>query len=315
VANNNNIRNIRPEEPDRIVWDSADPSKSLQDIRNAVELEGQKAIDWYWRAKRWKRIPSQGIQFLALLLTAAAGLAPIIIQLVKNAGKAQGFDSGPLASLFVGIAAALLGLDKAFGYSSGWTRYVLTATSMTTRLHEFRMDWIALSAAAAVPPTAAQQASMIQRAKEFVATIQGMVAQETKDWATEFQGNMAQMEKDLKSQLDSLKAQMDQGARDKEAATKPGAVELTVTNAEQMDNFSFDITLEGQSGKSADTVSNAQVWTGINIAPGQYKISINAKSKGNITSTSTIVDVKPGDTAKPSVTLPIPPPNVAEKGK
>ena len=306
MAENKNIRNIRPEEPDRIAWDNADPAKSLQDIRNVVELEGQKAIDWYWKAKRWKRIPSQGIQFFALLLTAAAGLVPIVVQLVKNAGVVSaGFDSGPLASLFVGIAAALLGLDKAFGYSSGWTRYVLTASSMTRLLHEFRMDWVALSAAAAVPPAAEQQAVMIQRAKEFVATIQGMVAQETKDWATEFQSNMARMEKDLKAQLDSLKAQVDKGAKDKEAAAKPGAIELSVTNADKTDNFTFEVVLEGQSGKSMDSVSNASVWTRINTAPGQYRVIVNARSKGSIASTSTIVDVKPGDTARPSVTLPM----------
>jgi hypothetical protein len=296
VAENQNIRNIRPEEPDSIAWDSADPAKSLQDIRNVVELEGQKAIDWYWKAKRWKRIPSQGIQFVALLLTAAAGLVPIIVQLVKNWGKApKEFDSGPLASLFVGIAAALLGLDKAFGYSTGWTRYVLTATSMTKLLHDFRMDWVALSSATAVPPTTEQKAGMIQRAKDFVSAIQGAVAQETKDWATEFQSNMAQMEKDLKVQLDSLKAQVDKEAKDKAAATKPGAIELTVINADKTDSFNFEVVLEGQSGKFTDSVSNATVWTRINVAPGQSKISVNAKSKGNIISTSTIVDVKPGE--------------------
>jgi hypothetical protein len=246
MAASKNIRNIRPEEPDRFEWDDADPAKSLQKIRNAVEVEGQKAIDWYWKAKRWKRIPSQSIQFCALLLTAAAGLVPIILQVVKNARAVTTVtDSGPLASLFVGIAAALLGLDKAFGYSSGWTRYVLTATSMTKLLHEFRMDWIALRAAAVVPPTAEQRAAMIQRAKEFVSTIQGMTGQETKDWATEFQSNMAQMEKDLKTQLDSLKAQVDKEAKDKEAATKAGAIELTVTNADKTDGFSFDVVLQG----------------------------------------------------------------------
>src|ERR1035438_8888744 len=305
MAPSKNIRNIRPEEPDRFEWDNADPAKSLQRIRNAVELEGQKAIDWYWKAKRWKRIPSQWIQFFALVLTAAAGLVPIIFQLVKNQRVATGFDSGPLASLFIGIAAALLGLDKAFGYSSGWTRYVLTATSMTKLLHEFRMDWMPLSADPAVPQTAEQRAAMIQRAKEFVSTIQGMIAQETKDWATEFQSNMAQMEKDLKTQLDSLKAQVDKGAKDKEAATKAGAIELTVTNADKTDSFSFDVVLDGQSGKSTDSVSNSKVWTRINTVPGQYSISINAKYKGSIVSTATIVDVKPGGTENPSVTLPI----------
>ena len=304
MAEKKNIRNIRPEELDRVVWDGADPAKSLEFIRKAVDLEGQKAIDWYWKAKRSKRIPSQSIQFLALVLAAFAGLVPVALQLLKNVW-APNLDSGLLAALFVGVAAALLGLDKAFGYSSGWTRYVLTATSMTKLLHEFRMDWVALSAAAADPPTPPQQAAMIQRAKEFVSTIQGMVAQETKDWATEFQSNMAQMEKDLKTQLDSLKAQVDKEAKDREAATKPGAIELTVANADKTDGFSFDVVLEGQSVKSLDSVSNATVWTRINTVPGQYKISINAKSKGNAASTSTVVDVKPGDIAKPSVTLPI----------
>jgi conflict system pore-forming effector with SLATT domain len=305
VAENKSIRNIRPEEATRLDWDGVDQAKSLQNVRTVVEIEGQKAIDWYWKAKRSKRIPSQLIQFLALLLTAAAGLVPILFQIAKNSQAATKYDSGPLASLFVGLAAALLGLDKAFGYSSGWTRYVLTATSMTRLLHEFRMDWVALSAAAAVPPSVEQQAAMIQRAKEFVSAIQGMVAQETKDWATEFQSNMAQMEKDLKVQLDTLKAQMDKATKDKEAATKPGAIELTVTNADKTDGFAFDVVLEGQSGKTAESVSNAKVWTRISVLPGQYKVSINARSKGTTISTSTIADVQPGETAKPSVTLPV----------
>src|ERR1039458_5409637 len=144
---NKNIRNIRPEEPDRIGWDSADPAKSLQDIRNAVELEGQKAGDWYWKAKRWKRIPSQSIQFCALLLAAAAGLVPIIIQLVisvRNFGTTTHFDSGPFAlagSLLLGIAGAVVGPGKAVRFPRGWTGFRLTATPMTKLLHEFRMDW------------------------------------------------------------------------------------------------------------------------------------------------------------------------------
>jgi len=304
-GNKKAVRNIRPEEPDKLLWASSDVGKSLQDLRNIVELEGQKAIDWYWKFKRWKRIPSQAIQFCSLLLTAAAGLVPIIFQLLKNWSRMdKNFDSGPLAALFVGIAAALLGLDKAFGYSSGWTRYVLTASSMTKVLHDFRMDWIALQAAAGQNPSPAQQAAMIQRAKDFVSTIQGMVLQETKDWAAEFQSNMAQMEGDLKAQLDMLNAQVDKEAKDKEAAGKTGAIELTVTNADKTDGFSFDVILEGPSGKFMDSVSSAMVWTRINTPPGQYKVTINARSKGNPASVSTVVNVPPGDTAKPSVTLP-----------
>lgn len=304
---NRPTRNIRLD-PAHIIWDSADPAKSLQELRIAVDSEGQKAIDWYWERKKWKRIPAQFVQFFALVLAAAAGLVPILIQVLKNYQIKAAWlpaDSGPLAALFVGIAAMLLGLDKAFGYSSGWVRYVLSATSMTKLLQEFRIDWITLSAGCGAADPVAARCAAIQRAKEFISAMQSMVEQETKDWAAEFQSNMAQMEKDLKVQLDSLKAQVETTAKAKEVASKPGAIELTVANADKTDGFSFDVILEGQSGKSMDAVSNAKVWTRINIVPGQYKITINAKFKGIAASTSTVVVVNPGETEKPSVTLPI----------
>ena len=117
---------------------------------------------------------------------------------------------------------------------------------------------------------------------------------------------MAQMERDIKAQLDTLKAQVDQAAKDKDTAAKPGAIELTVTNADKTDGFSFDVVLEGPAGTSADSVSNSKVWTRIDVqGPGQYRVSIDAKSKGAVTSTSAVVDVKPGGIEKPSLTLPI----------
>jgi SMODS and SLOG-associating 2TM effector domain 2 len=291
-----------------IAWDNTDVVASLRAVRKDAEDEGQKAIDWYWRKKPWKSNPSQAIQFSALILTAAAGVLPVIFQVVKGikpSALPANFDSGPVATLCVGTAASLIGLDKAFGYSSGWTRYVLTATSMTKLLHEFRMDWVAMVAASSVPPTIEEQAKLIQRAKDFVSAIQAMVLQETKDWATEFQGNMAQMEKDLKTQLDMLKAQVDKASKDEETATRPGSVELTLTNADKTDGFHFDVCLEGARGKFTDSVSNDKVWARINTLPGQYKLTVDAKAKGSAIAASTILDVKPGETSKPSLTLPI----------
>jgi len=299
--------NIRAHETQEVIWDNNDLVASLRAVRKNAEDESQKAIDWYWRKKRWKSRSSQGVQFTALVLTAAAGILPVIVQVLKNLrpGFPRDLDSGPIATLCVGLAAALLGLDKAFGYSSGWTRYVLTATAMTKLLHEFRMDWVAIVAASAVPPKTEEQAKLIQRAKDFISTIQGMVLQETKDWATEFQSNMAQMEKDLKTQLDALKAQVEKTAKEKEDASKPGSMELTVTNADETDGFHFDVALEGSSGKFTDSVSNAKVWSRINTPPGQYKLTVDARTKGRAVATSMVLDVKPGEIAKASVTLPI----------
>jgi hypothetical protein len=64
------------------------------------------------------------------------------------------FESPLWSSLFLGVAAALIGLDKTFGYSSGWARYVLTATNIRKSLEDFRLDWAELMAKAGNPPIA-----------------------------------------------------------------------------------------------------------------------------------------------------------------
>ena len=309
-----NNANIRARATADSMWDPAQPALSLRDVRVAVEDECQKAINWYWWKKRKKSIPSQAVQFSALALTALAGLVPAAWQVMKgfNIGAKIQVDTGPVAAICLGIAAALLALDKAFGYSSGWTRYVLTATNLTKLLHEFRLDWIALVATAGDNPNADQQAKLIQRAKDFVSAVQGMILQETRDWATEFQSNMAQMEKDLKAQLDALKAQVDQTAKDREAAAKaqeeaakPGSIELTVANADQTDGYEFKVTLEGPT-PATDSVAHSKVWARLNVAPGQYKVTIEAKAKGNPVVTSKIFEVKASAPAKPDpITLPI----------
>jgi hypothetical protein len=298
-----NRKNIQPAPPGSVNWDPADLSKSLRDVLAYVEGEAEKAINWYWQNKRWKSRLSRFIQFAAIALTAGAGLAPIITQIWKVRST---LDSGLLASVFVGVAAALIGLDRAFGFSTGWARYVLTATSIHKALDEFRLDWASLSANLSQPPKSEQLTAVIQRARDFISAIEGLVLQETKDWIAEFQGNMAQLEKDVKTQLDALKAQADKAAQSKEAATKPGAIELTVPNADKTDGFKFQVTLENQSGKVADeSVANAKSWARINVAPGQYRLTISAAAGGKPTESPAVVEVKPGEVAKPSVALSI----------
>src|SRR6185295_7156326 len=96
----------------------------------------------------------------------------------------------------------------------------------------------------------------------------------------EFQGNTAQMEKDVKGQLDALKTQVEKLAKEREDAARPGAIELAVDNADKTDGFRFDVVLEGKAGSTSGAAANSKVWAQINVAQGQYKITIDAKVKG-----------------------------------
>jgi conflict system pore-forming effector with SLATT domain len=195
--------NIRPSEPGTLTWNSADPLGSLTAVAKYAENLATTASNWYWDNKRWKARFSRGIQLGAMTATALAGLVPVMASIFAIPG-----NTGLLSSALVGFAAALIGLDKAFGFSSGWARYVLTATSIRKALEEFRMDWTLLLAKMDTTPNAEQVGSLIQRAKDFIGQIEGLVFQETKDWVTEFQSNLAQIERDSKTQLDELKNQV-----------------------------------------------------------------------------------------------------------
>jgi len=285
-------------------WDAAEPEKSLTGIHSYVIGEASKSVDWYWRAKRSKARPSQAIRFLAWILAAIGGLLPVIGYLFQSHIPANLRD-GLWASLLLGVAAALLGLDKAFGYSSGWARYVLTATNIRKALEEFRLDWAELMAKAGTSLTGENAALLIERAKKFRVDVESLVLEETKDWVTEFQSSMAQMEKDVGAQLSALKTQVDKSIQTREAASQPGLIEITVTNADKADAGKVQLRLEGPTKITAELEPGSKSFAKENIPCGQYRVVISAKVGNKDVSTETPVVIKAGETLKTQLSLPI----------
>jgi hypothetical protein len=307
-----NNGNIQAAQAGTLLWKPGEVPGSLESLVKYVEAEADNAIRWYWANKKWKARLSRWIRLWALLLTASAGLLPVLSYIARDAtwiGKDTASASGLWASALVGVAAAILGADRAFGFSSGWARYVLAATDIRKKLEEFRMDWIAQTAIANTPPSAEQVAAFIQKAKEFRVAVEGIVAQETKDWVTEFQSNMVQMEKDVKAQLDALKAQVDKSQEARQTATQPGSLEVTIENADKAKDFAFSVTVEGPDGEwiKDDKVSGSKTWARVNVKPGQYMVVVTAAAPDNKpVSASAVVPVKPAEKASASIKLPIP---------
>lgn len=294
-----------------VQWDPGDMRASLTRLLTYVDSEATKAIDWYWENKTWKSRLSRWIRLWAVLLTATAGLLPVLAIILKESDRhivdLTG-TSGLWASALVGAAAALLGIDRAFGFSSGWARYVLAATEIRRRLEEFRLDWFAQLSASADPPSAEQVAALIQRAKEFRIAVESIVGQETKDWVSEFQNGLAQMEKDVRAQFDALKLQVEKSQEAKAATAQAGAIDLTIENADEAKDFSCRIRLEDAAGQPVkdETIVGSKHWAGLNLAPGQYKLVVSATAAdGKPLSSPKVVVVKPAGVEPVAVTLPV----------
>ena len=295
-------KDIETEEDVIPQWNAEKVGDSLADIHSYVIQEAGKSIHWYWRAKRSKSFPSQIIRFSAWVLAAAGGLLPVAGSLFQK--SLPGLENGLWASLLLGLAAALVGLDKAFGYSSGWARYVLTATSIRRTLEEFRLDWAELMAKSGSSPTAENIGLLVDRAKKFRIDVEALVLQETKDWVTEFQNSMVQMEKDVAAQVAALKAQVDKAAQAKEAAEQSGSIQLEIQSASKADTgTAVSVSLTDAEGKTVHENASGASWAKINVLPGQYKIGIEATVKGQRVEDQKVVSVKPGEIAPVQLTL------------
>ncbi|HEY2914309.1 MAG TPA: DUF5670 family protein [Candidatus Angelobacter sp.] len=312
-SNGGASKDIQSEGADKPKWDPANPGPSLTEVFCYVINEAGKSSNWYWRAKRWKARPSYIIRFSAWVLASIAGLLPIIAGLIPPTPSGQTpsgiaalhLGNGLWASLLLGIAAALYGLDKTFGFSSGWARYVLAATNIRKMLEEFRMEWAELMAKAGTSLTADNVAPLLERAKKFRSDVEGLVLQETKDWVTEFQSNMAQMEKDVAAQLSTLKAQVDKTIQEKEAASKPGFVQLTIKDPNnKFANASLKVTLIDSNNQPVQGVQQQPVtnltWPSPFVPPGTYQVKVEGTVNNVQFSQTRSVLVKSGEMATPT---------------
>lgn len=304
MADQNNSKDASDNiNPGSIVWDGVDATESIRQLMNYVESEADKAMAWYWRNKRWKARLSRLIQLAVIVFTAAAGLFPIIGYLAKDMKWPYLSESGLWPSLFVGIAAALIGIDRAFGLSSGWSRYVLTATAIRKMLEEFRLD-CALLMCKPGQNASDRSFAVVQRAKEFRLAVEEAVFQETKDWATEFQNSISQMEKDVKAQVEALKGELEK-AKAAQTQKEPGALEVNIPNAPTAQNSKVQINLEGPSGPLAEEIlEGGNKWVRLGVAPGQYKVAIRAMINGAPAANVAAILVKSGEIAKTEIQLP-----------
>ena len=289
-------------EQQSVSWDPSDIPASLNRTREYVECEATKAMKWYWATKRWKAWWSRFLRAMAILLSTAAGIIPIAVAI--RTGK-EATPTGLWVSLLLGLAAGIIGFDHFFGFSSGWMRYVITATGIQNALEEFRMDWSVLSAHLSTPPTNDQVLAMVDRAKTFRITVSNMVLDETKAWAAEFQSNMTQLEKDVRASFEQQRAKAEQDMKAHNVFGRPGAIELKVTNALACDGHKFTVVLDGtKPPRPAETVEGSTDWSSSTVPPGQYKLIVSALRGGKKVQASKIVKVDPDAIASVEMALP-----------
>jgi len=274
--------NLYPSLFDDFEFDATDTISQLNFLRQHVEKKAFEAIHWYLTRKTSQAQWSRFLRASAILLTTLGGLLPIL----------QGMDNsmqyGQYGYISLALAAACIGLDKFFGFSSAWIRYMTTQMSLQRALAEFQMDWVLLwTEIQQQQPQIEEQKQLLQRIKEFHLQIVSETAQELQAWVSEFQSNLVQLEKA------AAKAQLE--------AQRPGMLELTIPNATRSDD-GLTILIDGLAVARTE---GTKIQVG-QITPGHHSIAIEGTVHGKPLETSAIVTISPGTVLKRTLELPIP---------
>lgn len=173
----------------KLDWTPGDEAASLRTVYDYAVALAEEGEKWYDRRRKGKRYAGRILRVLALVLGAVAVVLPILAQIYTHDGKPP--FSVAWASVALALAAALVALDRYFGFSSGWMRFVEAELQIKRLRHAFEHDWeIARASSAAVP-------ELLKLTRQFVLAVDDVVAAETAAWTTEFRSSLATAEQSL----------------------------------------------------------------------------------------------------------------------
>jgi hypothetical protein len=288
--------------------DAAGLDDWLKQIYQYVENEAEGAVNWYSDHARWKKRGSYTTRYLAILFGGVAGVLPVLAQ-VWPAGflglpdwSMSSNQISLLPSLMLGLVAVALAVDRFGDFSAGWIRYMLTAFEIRAALQEFRLEWACRYSHFPPPIKLEDVCKALELAKLFVLKVEKFIGDETRQWATEFQQNLAGMEKDIAARQEVKKKELEAQAE----ASRPGAVQLTVTNAASTENRTFSVRLRSSEGsrETSETVTGAQTWAKSGLLPGMYELKVQAQITGRKAEESKVIQVNPNQVTECAITLP-----------
>jgi SMODS and SLOG-associating 2TM effector domain 2 len=155
-----------------------------------VENAALEALDWYLTEKRSKARWSRTLRVVTVIFATAGSLAPLIA--VGTGNTTYAFWGYPLLA----ISAGSIGLDRAFGFSSSWMRYLATAAALQRALLDFQLRWAALSGTRSACGTEPDtfRASALKEIHSFADQLSRIVENETQAWVAEFRGHFSRLE-------------------------------------------------------------------------------------------------------------------------
>jgi hypothetical protein len=264
-------------------WGDGHKAESLNMVYNHVINITKAAITWYMSAKKGKKFMAQRIRVAAIVLGALGALLPTIGELFSKSGQGSNIPAG-WTTVCLAVTGTLLLLDRFFGYSSGWMRYIVTGTTLIDVLREFQVDWeIERSTWQQPEPTPDQVSKMLTVCKSYLVRVSALVKDETNSWVSEFQNSIKYLDETTKAKAEEK---------------QPGSMNITIASPNPI-QANWDLYVNGVQEKRSGTSIGKT-----NLLPGQYHIKVSATtSTGTVIGAEKVVTITAGGITNETLSL------------
>jgi SMODS and SLOG-associating 2TM effector domain 2 len=214
-------KDLTPNEFPKIVWEPGKLAEPLEELFACVVKEANDAIAWYNIRRKPKQYGGQILRVGALIFGAIAGLVPILGEIFQDNERRPGIAPA-WATVALGVAGLLVLLDRFWGFTSAWVRFLLAQQELSEALRNFEFDWAKEKILwAGTEPNIPQATAMIVSSKTFILQVHSIVRRETNLWASEFQNAITMVDQTAKAE------NQNRGA---------GSITVKVTNGNQCEN-------------------------------------------------------------------------------
>jgi hypothetical protein len=137
--NRSSSTDIRISDIKSLDWGEGKAEASLDLIAEYAWDHCQSSIDWYLNKKASKRIGAHLTRSGAIVLVVIASLIPLVGEIGPPNGSPW---INPLwTSVLLVLAGGCIGLDRFFGFSTAYVRYLVAEQRLMAAAHEFQIDW------------------------------------------------------------------------------------------------------------------------------------------------------------------------------
>jgi len=188
-------------------WSPEHVNDSLAEVYDHAVTEARDILSWHDEKARANGQAAKSIRLLAVLSISIGAVGPLISSVWGL--TIRPFSSPLSATLFATIAATLLGIDRALGFSRNFVRYGSAADDIRKSLRSFRLKWFAKIAGLNGHPTTAED---LHSLREMAIGFQESVGNIDQAFGLQFRAEFEKRLADIQTQAEELKSKRENRA-------------------------------------------------------------------------------------------------------